>query len=613
MANPAIVVDFIANTKDLQKGFNQATGKTGGFASKLGGIGKAALAAAGAAGLGALTATLKTGIDEYTEATKVAAQTNAVLKSTGGAAGVTAKHVSDLAGALMSKSGVDDEAIQSGENLLLTFTKVQNKAGAGNAIFDRATKTMLDMSVALGQDTKTSALQLGKALNNPVKGVSALQRVGVSFTEAQKAQIAAMVKSGDTMGAQKAILKELNSEFGGSAAAAGKTLPGQLNILKQSFNNLAGEIIKAVVPAFAAIAKFFVKNPALAKAVVIGVLALAGAMVALNAALAVSAALSAGILGPLALVAAGLAAIVAVGIIVYKNWDKISGAMKRAMATIKIAVSSVFNWIKGNWPLLVGILGGPLGIAAALVIRNWNNITAATRNAWNAVKSATTSAWNAVRSTISSVVGAISSRVNSVVAAVKNAFKGLGTWVSGWASGTFSAIVSRVAGFFTRITDGVRAAVNHAKDALNSLAAFVSNLAGRISGAASRVANAFKGPLNAVIGAWNSLGIPRVAISLPSKKILGKTIGGGSFGFGPYPFPDIPRLASGGVVSSPTLALVGEGPGREIVAPEALLREIAADRQITVRVYIGDTELRGLVRTEITDSNTGIARALLAG
>jgi hypothetical protein len=70
----------------------------------------------------------------------------------------------------------------------------------------------------------------------------------VTFTEGQKEQIKAMVESGDVMGAQKLILKELTSEFGGSAEAIGKTMPKQLNILKESFNNFAGDLVAKAIP-----------------------------------------------------------------------------------------------------------------------------------------------------------------------------------------------------------------------------------------------------------------------------------------------------------------------------------------------------------------------------
>jgi hypothetical protein len=94
--------------------------------------------------------------------------------------------------------------------------------------------------------------------------------------------------------------------------------------------------------------------------------------------------------------------------------------------------------------------------------------------------------------------------------------------------------------------------------------------------------------------------------------VFGHKIGGEHIGFGPFPFPNIPLLAAGGVVDQPTLAVVGEA-GREIITPETLLRQILAEQRPSVRVYIGDTELRGIVRTEVDDASTGLARTLIAG
>jgi phage-related protein len=162
---------------------------------------------------------LKGAFDEARESQKVGALTNAVIKSTGGAANVTAKQVGKLSTALSNKTGIDDETIQSGENMLLTFKNVRNETGKGNDIFNQATKSLVDMSAAMGKDPKQAAIGLGKALNDPVKGVTALSRVGVTFTESQKKTIGSLVASGNKMKAQKIILHELNSEFGGAAAA----------------------------------------------------------------------------------------------------------------------------------------------------------------------------------------------------------------------------------------------------------------------------------------------------------------------------------------------------------------------------------------------------------
>src|SRR5262245_64452905 len=107
--NPNIVVDFVSDTSGLQSGFAKAEGGAGRFSGALKSVAKTGALAAGAAGVGALIYTLKTGISEWQQSQKVAAQTQAVLKSTGGVANVTAKEVSDLATAIMKKTGIDDE------------------------------------------------------------------------------------------------------------------------------------------------------------------------------------------------------------------------------------------------------------------------------------------------------------------------------------------------------------------------------------------------------------------------------------------------------------------------------------------------------------------------
>src|SRR5881398_2996685 len=117
-------------------------------------IGGAAVAGAGVA----MAVTAKAGwsaVKAFEASNKVAQQTNAVLKSTGGAANVTAKEIANLATQISRKTGIDDEAVQSGENMLLTFTNVRNEAGKGNDIFNQSTKILSDMSVALGTDMST--------------------------------------------------------------------------------------------------------------------------------------------------------------------------------------------------------------------------------------------------------------------------------------------------------------------------------------------------------------------------------------------------------------------------------------------------------------------------
>jgi hypothetical protein len=135
--------------------------RLGGSFASFGKTAAKGLAVGIAAGGVALAAFGKSAIDQAREAQKVAGQTEAVIKSTGGAAKVTAGQVADLADALSMKAGIDDEAIQSGENMLLTFRNIRNEAGKGNKIFDQATKASLDLSVAMGKDLKSSSLMVG--------------------------------------------------------------------------------------------------------------------------------------------------------------------------------------------------------------------------------------------------------------------------------------------------------------------------------------------------------------------------------------------------------------------------------------------------------------------
>jgi len=204
------------------------------------------------AGLGVLAAGAAFAFKQFEDAEKIQNQTAAVLESTGHAARISGKDISDMAQRLASLTGVDDEAIQAGENLLLTFTNIKNKVGGEfTGTFDRATGAVLDMSVAMGQDMKSSAIQIGKALNDPVAGITALTRVGVKFDEQTKKQIETLVKHGEVTKAQAIILDELTTEFGGSAEAQA-TASGKMSV---ALGNLAETVGGVVAPAFTFLAE----------------------------------------------------------------------------------------------------------------------------------------------------------------------------------------------------------------------------------------------------------------------------------------------------------------------------------------------------------------------
>ena len=108
---------------------------------------------------------------------------------------------------------------------------------------------------SLGQDVKSSAIQLGKALQDPILGVTALRRVGVNFSDAQQDVIKNLVETNQLGKAQALILKELQTEFGGSARAAGQTFSGQLTILQNTFGDLMEVVGQGVAESIAPFVK----------------------------------------------------------------------------------------------------------------------------------------------------------------------------------------------------------------------------------------------------------------------------------------------------------------------------------------------------------------------
>ncbi len=166
------------------------------------------------------------------ESENALAQLNATIKSTGGAAGLTSDELVAMAQGLQQVTTFGDDAIISMQSQLLTFTKI------GKDAVPAATEAILDLATKMGGDLKGAAVQVGKALNDPVQGISALSKVGVSFTDDQKAVIEALVKTGDVAGAQKVILSELAVEFGGSARAARDTFGGAVTSLQNSLGDL---------------------------------------------------------------------------------------------------------------------------------------------------------------------------------------------------------------------------------------------------------------------------------------------------------------------------------------------------------------------------------------
>jgi len=140
------------------------------------------------------------------------ARLEAVIKSTGAAAGYNFQQLDTMAQGLSKLTGVDDDVIKKSQAVQLTFTNI------GKDAFPKATKAALDLSAVLGGDLQSATIQVDKALND-FSGYTALKRAGVSFSDEQIKQIKNFKATNDLAGYQNLILAELSKEFGGAAEA----------------------------------------------------------------------------------------------------------------------------------------------------------------------------------------------------------------------------------------------------------------------------------------------------------------------------------------------------------------------------------------------------------
>ena len=138
----------------------------------------------------------------------------------------------------------NQEDFDAGFALLTSFTSI------GVNSFERVAEAAADVAQITGQDVSSSLLQLAKALQDPVRGLTALSRSGTTFTDQQKEQIKALVESGKQLEAQDLILREIETQYGNAARAAGSAgYAGSVDSLSESFRDFQERLARGVEPA----------------------------------------------------------------------------------------------------------------------------------------------------------------------------------------------------------------------------------------------------------------------------------------------------------------------------------------------------------------------------
>ncbi len=214
-----------AKTEDAERAVNGMAGSLRSLSSHIGGV---------AGGLAAYFS-LRTFIDETMAAEQEQAQLAAVLRSTGEAAGWSREQLNEMAEALSSKGG---KSLLSAGEINQAQTRLLSYANVVGEVFPRALKNAIDMAQRMGMDVKSATETIGKALDVPSEGLSALTKQGFRFTESQKALVEHLEATGRTAQAQGIILDALESSYAGAGEAARNTLGGSLKALRNTVNDL---------------------------------------------------------------------------------------------------------------------------------------------------------------------------------------------------------------------------------------------------------------------------------------------------------------------------------------------------------------------------------------
>lgn len=346
------------------------------------------------------------------------------------------------------------------------------------------------------------------------------------------------------------VMKDLGKTYGGQFAKQADTTAGKMRNAQLQFKAMQTSVGQALMPVMAqlvsllqstllpvlqSVATLAKEHPGLFKAMAAAVLILVTAIKLYNAyqnenivvtklvAAAQwlwNAALTA---NPIALVIIAIIALVAIIVVAYQKVGWFRAAIDAAWQAIQVAffavlgaVKAVFNWLKTNWPLILAILAGPVGLAVLAIVRNWNTIKAAA----------------------TAVAGWVADRFRSLV----NFFSGLPGAIAGFIGHVVSIIKIPMA--------AATAVVKWIVDKFEALVKYFTDLPGKMGRAIGGIVDVIKGPINGLIGALNAFEftIPKTHIGVGP---LGFDVGPFRFDFVPF---TIPKLAQGGITTSEGLA-----------------------------------------------------------
>lgn len=489
MANQ-ITVDIVADTRNLVQGVKTTNDQLSSLNQSVGKLKSAFGGLAAAFGF-------QVGISFLKDALKGAADDEAAFARLGDLFGKDIDAITKKVNAISSKFKVDDGAVAQ------YFVQLKS---AFSSNFDSFVPTVVEASATLalltGKPLDEVISLWAKTLKDGKITAQEVQKLGIDLTKEQEQAFNKLKTTAEKL---QFLLDIINSPENQKKALDNLTPYQKWQYFMEKLSDtVGGPLLKAFEKFFS----FYDKLSPKQQSVIDGVAALLVGFIALAAALApvvfvgealVGVLVAWGIKARLAAVAQGLlnlafspylvviAAAIAIGVLLWKNWDTVKAAGQALLDKIK----GIWTWIKENWSTLLGILGGPIGAAVAVIAKNWDSIKAAFSNTLNAIKglfNGDISAFtNFGRNIISGLVNGIRSMASAPIDAVKNIANGIKNAFTGLFGIRSPSKV--FAGFGVNLMEGLATGIDKAQSLANGAMTNVSTgltLAPSFAGSGSR-------------------------------------------------------------------------------------------------------------------------------
>jgi hypothetical protein len=423
------------------------------------------------------------------------------------------QRVSEYAESLERSLAIDADVIKATQTKLATFKNLTASVGEAGGAFDRATVAALDLAAAGFGSAETNAVQLGKALQDPVKGITALGRAGVTFTEQEREKIKALVESGNLLAAQNIVLGAIEQQVGGTAQAGASAFERMrlslmqiadaigmavLPMIQQLSDYISNTLVPTVVPQIdALVAKFTNLDPGIKKAALAAIgfaAALGPVLMIVGKVISVIGGVIA-VINPLTLKIAAVVAAVAIVVGAFTVMYRNSEALRNAISTLMTTVQNIARVLVGDLvrafqgvigqggsarsilETIARVAGNLLAAAIQVLVRWWTILANGVRVAitvFEVIGRVFVMTANLIRGAVLAALDILLNKLGPVSAAFRNLANGVRS--------AFANIASIVSAAFNNAGKAVAAGINLGINAVNKMIDAYNKLADILPG-----------------------------------------------------------------------------------------------------------------------------------